>query len=508
MTNDNQIREILIVGGGSAGWMTAATLARGLGQFGCKVTLIESADIGTVGVGEATTPEMTQFVQHLDLDPDDFMRRCQATYKLAIRFVNWVGDNDEYWHPFGPVGGYIDGWDLFHFWNRLVREGQCETKYCEFSVHQQLAQQGKAPRSGDEPSHIIKRGSYAFHLDTTAFAAMLKSIALGKGVVHFFDEVSDVKLDHDGAVASVQTKSGRELTADLYVDCTGFHATLIEQAMGDTWIDWSELLLCNQALVASVPHGEIIRPYTTSTTLSAGWVWEIPLSHRLSTGYVYSDKFIEQERAQSEFAEFLSARGVESVRPRSISFRVGRRENFWYKNCVSIGLAAGFIEPLESTGLALVARGARAIMQFLPDCHMNPLFTDGYNREMGARYAEIRDFIILHYLLNRKTNSEFWQASREIDVPQSLARSLELYDYTGTLDHFPKEVFGEPSYFCICSGANRLPQMTLPLAAYPETAKILHVMSQIKTQNDGFVQEMPPHEDLIAEIHQTRKKLL
>ena len=508
MSERDQIKSIVIVGGGSAGWMAAAHLNQGLGEFGCKITLIESTDIGSVGVGEATTPELVQLAGRLDISSDDFMRRCQATYKLAIRFVNWVEGDDEFWHPFGPVGGYLDGWDLFHFWHRAVVAGKCDSSYASHSVHQQLCAYGKGPREAEGETHIIKKGSHAYHLDSTAFAAMLKGISLGKGVVHYFDEVSNVVLTEDGAIASVQTKSGRELTADLFLDCTGFRATLIEKAMGDGWTDWSDLLLCNRALVASIPQDDGIRPYTTSTALSAGWIWEIPLSHRLSTGYVYSDKFADEDQATKEFVQFAEAKGVDKVRPRSIPFRVGRRENFWYKNCVAIGLSSGFIEPLESTGLALVARGVEAIMHFLPDCRLNPLFIDQYNQHMASLYEEIRDFIVLHYLLNRRTGSEFWKASREIDVPETLVKSLELYDETGLLNEFKKQIFGEPSYYCICSGASRFPRNTLPMANYAKLEKILDVISQIRAQNDQFVSAMPKHSDLIAQIHQTGRKIL
>jgi len=508
MNQSEQVKHILIVGGGTAGWMAASLLHQGLGKLGCRITLIESADIGTVGVGEATTPDVVKMVQRLELDADDFMRRCQATYKLAIPFVNWMDGGDEFWHPFGPVGGFIDGRDLFHFWYRSVCEGESQASYCSYSVHQRLAELGKGPRNATEESHIIQHGSYAYHLDATAFAAMLKGIALEKGIVHFFDEVSDVVLDSSGAIESLQTKAGRELTADLYLDCTGFRGTLIEKAMGDGWTDWSDLLLCNRALVASIPQQENISPYTTSTALSAGWLWEIPLSHRLSTGYVYSDKFLDEEQATKEFVQFAGSKGVGNVRPRSIQFRVGRRENFWHKNCVAIGLAAGFIEPLESTGLALVARGVDAIMQFLPDCRMSPMLAAQYNREVGLLYEEIRDFIVLHYLVNRRVDTGFWKASREVDVPDSLARALQLYDETGLLDRFRKNIFGEPSYYCICSGANRLPEHTLPITRYVEMEKILQVLSQIKSQNEQWVHDLPSHGELIAQIHRRGEKLL
>ena len=508
MNQSDRIQNIVIVGGGSAGWMAASLLHHGLGKFGGRITVIESADIGTVGVGEATTPDMVKFVKRLELEPGDFMRRCQATHKLAIRFMNWMGKGDEFWHPFGPVGGHIDGWDLFHFWYRAVCEGATQSNYWSHSVHQRLAELGKGPCNATDESHIIKHGSYAYHLDVTAFAAMLKGIALGKGVVHFFDEVSDVVLDSSGAIESLQTKAGRQLTADLYLDCTGFRGTLIEKAMGDGWIDWSDLLLCNRALVASIPQQESISPYTTSTALSAGWFWEIPLSHRLSAGYVYSDQFLDEEQATKEFVGFAVSKGIGNLRPRSIQFRVGRRKNFWYKNCVAVGLASGFIEPLESTGLALVARGVDLIMQFLPDCHMNPMLVAEYNRELGLLYEETRDFIVLHYLVNRRVDTEFWKASREVAVPDSLSKALELYDETGLLDRFRKNIFGEPSYYCICSGGDRLPRHTLPVTRYVEMEKILQVLSQIKSQNEQWVHDLPSHGELSAQIHRRGEKLL
>ena len=508
MNESEQLQDILILGGGSAGWMAASQLNRGLGEFGCRITLVESAEIGTVGVGEATTTDMPRFVQQLELDTDSFMRRCQATYKLGIRFVNWIDGDDEFWHPFGPVGGYIDGLDLFHFWHRAVCEGEDPGSYSSHSVHRRLAEQGKGPRNGSTNSHIIDQGLYGYHFDATAFAAMLKAIALGNGVSHYFDDVSNVVLDSSGFIESVQTASGRELTADLFVDCSGFRGTLIENAMGDEWIDWSELLLCNRAIVASFPQDKDIRPFTTSSALSAGWLWEIPLSHRLSTGYVYSDKFLDEEQAENEFVRFAATRGIDQVYPRSIQFRVGRRNHFWNNNCVAIGLASGFIEPLESTGLAMVGHGINELMKFLPDCRMNPMLVAEYNRGMASLYEEVRDFIILHYLLSRRVDTEFWRASRKIAVPESLEKSLELYDETGLLNKFGKNIFGEPSYYSICTGAGRLPRNALPIVRYPEMGNILQVLRDIREQNDQMLNKMTSHDELIAQIHRRGEKLL
>ena len=312
--------------------MTAAYLNRFLRAVGCRITLVESPGIGTIGVGEATVPPMVEYVRELKLDEEDFMRRCKATYKLGIKFINWVEQDHAYWHPFGLCGGRIDGVDLFHYWARSLAEGHEEGPYSSYSLQCLLGETSKAPRPLRGGSPIIDSGSYAYHLDAAAMADCLKELATGEGVEHLYDEVSHVALDDEGGIASVKTAGGRSLTADLYVDCSGFRGVLIEQALGDPWIDWSPLLRCDRALVLP-QHCEQMPPYTQATALSAGWLWKIPLSHRTGCGYVYSSTHTDEEVAVREMGDALDVKRGQPVEPRRLEFRVGRRTNSWVRNC-------------------------------------------------------------------------------------------------------------------------------------------------------------------------------
>lgn len=502
------IRSVLIVGGGSAGWIAATVLNAVMARDNLKITLLESSEIGSIGVGEATTPDILQFADYLRLTPEDFMRRCQATYKLGIRFVDWRSQNSEYWHPFGPVGGNIDGLDIFHFLHFAQRSGELTGSYDSYSVQRQLSTMDKGPRSLDKSSHIIDGKSYAYHLDATSFAATLKGAMLEAGLEHIYDEVSDVKVDDTGYIQSVSTVRGKELKADLYIDCTGKESLLIEKALHDPWIDWGDQLLCNRALVASAPSAEQVKPYTRATAAKAGWIWEIPLSHRMGLGYVHSDAFVAPDQASDELSAYAKTRGVKIGQPREIKFRVGRRQNFWRSNCVSIGLSAGFIEPLESTGIALAAIGTHVLTQTLPDCSMNPALISEYNRIMSKVYAEVRDFIILHYVLSDRDDSGFWQESRRVTLPDSLKQSLHFYEETGLLSHFSKEIFGEPSYYSIFSGNNHTPRRVLPICQYADLNRVMQVFENIDLQNKQFVENMPSNSELLSHIHRGRVQLL
>ena len=340
------VRRVLIVGGGTAGWMAAAILRRATKHIGVQVTLVESPDIGTIGVGEATIPSLVQFVRAMGFDEKVFMRACSASYKLGIRFTDWVRPRHEYWHPFGPCGGSINGIDLFHFWARRRRNDPA-LHYYDYSLQAELCHAERAPRPFSGASPVIETGAYAYHLDAAELAQFLRSVATADGVEHVFGKVEQVFRDESGAIARVAIVGGREIAADLYVDCSGFAGLLAEKALGDPWIDWSHLLLCDRAVAMPVPHHGSFPPYTHSTALEAGWMWQIGLSSRTGTGYVYSSAHLGQDAAEARLIERADLRRARAADPRHLKIRVGRRTSFWNRNCIAIGLAAGFVEPLE-----------------------------------------------------------------------------------------------------------------------------------------------------------------
>ncbi len=502
----DSIKNILIVGGGTSGWITAAFLNRFLDPVRCSITLVESASIGTIGVGEATVPPLVPLLRMLGIEEDDFLRQCHATYKLGIKFIDWnrgsgIRGKDEIWHPFGPVGSpLVENLPTFHHWLRDKRAGHDEGEYTAYSLQALLGDMNRAPRTLTQGSIVTQHGAYAYHLDARAFADCLAKLAKQRGVLHLTDDVLGVQLDARGFVGCVETKEHGRLAADLYIDCTGFAGLLIEKALGDAHVDWSNHLFCDRAAVMPVPLQGPMPPYTTATALSAGWSWRIPLDHRIGTGYVYSSRFIADDAAARELIAH-TGEDPDKSSPTRIDMRVGRRANFWVRNCVSIGLSAGFLEPLESTGLFLIQKGVELLLDCFPDTQFNGALIRQYNAKMTVEFEQVRDFIVMHYLLNRREDSEFWKANRNAAPPDSLAQTLYFYHQTGLLDWENPSLFRESSFYAIASGFGRLPRTAHPMASQIDTKKARQVMAQIKAQNLALAQSLPDHRALIEALN-------
>jgi tryptophan halogenase len=497
---DNALRSILIVGGGTSGWMTATLLNRYLPPGKCRITLVESADIGIIGVGEATVPPMVGFLRVAGIDEQAFLRECHATYKLGIKFADWLGPGTALWHPFGVIGGSIDRLPLFHHWLRARRAGVEQLPFDAYSMQAVVGEALRSPRPlGGGGSPIADPGAYAYHLDAREFAAFLQRVARGRGVEHVVDNVRGAVLDERGHIAGIETAQHGRLEADLYVDCSGFAGLLIEGALHEPWQSWSDLLYCDRALALPVDYDERLAPYTLSTALSAGWVWRIPLSHRVGTGYVYASRFISDEAARAEFARHIG-RDADKIEPRQLRMRVGRRGRFWVRNCVAIGLAGGFLEPLESTALFLVQGGVERLLDLLPDRDLDPAAIERYNALMGAAYDEVRDFVVLHYLLNARDDSEFWRANRAATPPDSLARTLALYDATGTVDWERHFLFGETSFYAIAAGFGRLPRRYAPRADFSNDGKVGEILATIRARHESLARSLPGHADYIRSL--------
>ncbi len=417
-------RKILIVGGGSSGWLTAAYLNSALNRDGRKVadiSLVESPDVPRIGVGEATVPNINHVLAVIGIDQHEFMRRVDGTFKQSIKYVNWLHNNGEhYHHPFsryrpGPVDRSGRRWLMSNRSIPFTETVSAQPIICEMN----LAPQMLGPWDFGRPL------SYAYHLNALKFADYLCELSTARGVTHDLDHVVEVEIAENGDIASVQTKGGKRLVADLFVDCTGFAALLSEKKLGVKWVDCSQWLLCDRAVTMHVPYERhypgYIRPYTTATALSNGWVWEIPLQNKRSLGYVHASAFLDEEDAENELRAFEGAHS-ESLESRVVRFTVGHREKAWVRNCVSIGLAGSFIEPLESTGLYLSDLAAVMLTEHFPlGSNMEPA-AYRFNRIMTNRFYEILDFINMHYCLTRRTDTEFW---REVQRPERINDRLQ-----------------------------------------------------------------------------------
>jgi tryptophan halogenase len=494
-----EIRSLLVIGGGTAGWMTANYLSRFLRRTETEIILIESPSIASIGVGEATLPSLVRFIRNMGFDEKEFMLQCKATFKLGIKFTNWIRREYSYWHPFGICGSFIDGIDLFHFW--LKFRHSADERYSAYSLQARIADMGKSPCPIAGSSRILDTGAYAYHLDAGAFADYLRLKAVSAGVIHVSADIAHVSVNDENKIEHVITADDRKFTADLYIDCTGFQGILIGKALGTKYLDWSKHLLCDRAVVIPLPIGSDIHPNTVSTALSAGWCWQIPLRDRVGCGYVYSSNYISDEQAASELAAFAGVDEARRPEPRYLQMAVGRREEFWRGNCVAIGLAGGFIEPLESTGIHFIQYGLETLMDMFPDRNMNPALGENYNRLMVCAYEEIRDFIMLHYYLSRRDDSAFWQDCRNLGLTDTLKGLLRLYGESGNLSGIGVHVFPDTSYYHILSGGEYLPKRPSPMVNVSDPVLVKNILREIRNENTRLALAMPSHKSYLDSLN-------
>lgn len=501
MNSEDPIRQVLIVGGGTAGWLSALYLNRFLRYGNALITLVEPTDLAPAGVGESTLPSLPGLLHNLRLDEVAFMRGCSATYKLAVRHTGWHGPDTGYWHPLGVCGGLIDGVELFHPWLRARRAGTESHEYTDFSMQVAACEALKAPRPLTGSSPIIQTRGYAFHLDAAALAAYLRQLAVSEGVVHLFDDVGEVRLGDDGAISGIRTSSGRDLGADLYIDCTAPRGRLIEDALADPWVDWSDRLLCDRAVLAPLPRDPSLAPYTEVNALSAGWRWRIPLSHRVGTGYIYSSAATDNDAAAAEMLSQEPPQQTLGAVPRFLGFRAGRRTGFWVKNCVAVGDAAGVLEPLGSTGIALIQLVLETLMEHFPDRGFDPVLARDFNRSLERAFDTTRDYVLLHYILSRRDDSDFWREARAVDLPDSLAEALERYDATGAVlrDHTPIE---PGDWRQLLTGSARLPRRPSPHVSRIDPDQAQSILARILDQQRALVDSLPSHRTLVQSIHE------
>nr|WP_314860066.1 tryptophan halogenase family protein [uncultured Undibacterium sp.] len=490
------IRKIVIVGGGTAGWMTAAPLTQRLGKD-CEIVLVESPDIGTVGVGEATLPTIRFFNKALGLDGADFIKKTQATFKLGIEFKDWGHLGNRFFHGFGDFGPTIENRSPHMHWLRLAKIGDKVHPLEDYSVAAVMARNSRfTPPVGDRPS-ASNAFSYGFHFDASLYAAYLRDYAMQRGVKRIEATISDVELKpQNGFIAAVKLRDGRSIEGDLFIDCSGFRGLLIEGALKAGYDDWSEQLPCNSALAVPCAKVAKLTPFTTSTAKSAGWQWRIPLQHRTGNGHVYCNAFTTDDEAARVLLEGLD--GHPLGEPRQLRFTTGRRRKSWLKNCVAIGLSAGFLEPLESTSLSLIETAVGALIQNFPDCDFRPELADEFNRQLSVRYESVRDFIIMHYKLTNRSDTEFWRYCSNMQIPDSLSHQIELFRECGRVVVYDQNGFLEPSLISIMMGLGVTPKAYDPFVEQIDINNLRRHFSQLQNAIALTVRDMPDHSEYIA----------
>jgi tryptophan 7-halogenase len=490
-TREGRLGSIAIVGGGTAGWVAASVLTRALTGAGYAITVIESPDIGTVGVGEATIPPIIDLLRFLDINQEDFVRHTQATYKLGIKFIDWRNVGDSYWHPFGTCGAPINRRPFHHAWHK-ARTAGVTMDLQDYSLCTALGDAGRFRFPDPAGSPPVAGLRYALHFDAGLVAKYLRGYAERLGVVRREGTVRGATLKDNGFIDELAFEDGSRLAADLYIDCSGFRGLLIEQTLKTGYLDWSAMLPCDRAValptLSSVPPA----PYTRAWARTAGWQWRIPLQHRVGNGYVYASAHLSDSAALEDLQATV---GEEAAgEPRFLRFVTGRRRLFWNRNCIALGLASGFIEPLESTSIHLAISGVYNLLEHFPDRSFNQANIDQYNGELIEEYERVRDFVVLHYCLTQRTDTALWQYCRDMLLPQSLQERIDLYRASGRIRPKPGELFTDLSWFYIFEGMGIVPESYDPLMDAVPVARLREMLAIMVQATHAAARGAPTHE--------------
>ena len=492
------IKRIVIVGGGTAGWMAAAALSRLKRGRELDIVLVESEAIGTVGVGEATIPPFVDFNQLLEIDEREMMAAVQGSFKLGIQFVNWGAQGDSYIHPFGSYGYEIGNISFHHVWHAMQQRGD-NRPIQVFNAETMAAFFGKFARTQEIQRDDLPPINYAYHLDAGRYARFLRQDAEKRGVVRQEGRVCDVALDGEsGDVSAITLEEGPTIAGDLFIDCSGFRGLLIEQALETGYEDWTHWLPCNRAvaLPCNRDDGSAPLPYTRATAHSAGWQWQVPLQHRNGNGHVYCDAFMSADEATDILVNNLA--GKPTADPNHLRFVTGRRKKFWNRNVVALGLASGFMEPLESTSIHLINTGITKLIAMLSLDGISDAQRDTYNRLTGTEYARIRDFLVLHYNTTRRDDSEFWNYCRNMSVPDTLTQKVELFRQTGQIFREEDELFTETSWAAVMMGQGITMQGHNAMAETLDPAATKAELDEIEKSIRFLVQHMPAHGEFLG----------
>ncbi len=475
--------------------MTAVALSRFLPRT-TRIELIESEEIGTVGVGEATVPYIRLFNSQMGFDEHEFMRRTQATFKLGIEFKDWRALGDSFFHGFGDHGPVTGPSATLQHWLRLRGEGD-PTPLDAYSIASVMAQSGRF--TPPDPNSPLARYSYAYHFDATLYAQFLRENAESHGVTRTEGRIVDVELrGEDGFIAAVRLGSGERITGDLFIDCSGFAALLIERALKTGYEDFSRWLPVDRAWAAPCVLTGEVTPYTRASADKAGWRWRIPLRSRVGNGYVFSSGFIGEDQARDALEQSLE--GERLAEPRLLKFVTGRRKQFWSRNCIAIGLSSGFLEPLESTSISLIQNSIGHFLDLIPDLDFDPRLRDEYNRREALEFDRIRDFIILHYCATQRDDAELWRYCRAMALPDTLVHKIEMFKASGRVPLMEEEQFQQPSWTSIFIGMGLYPDRWDPIIAQFDIPRIARSMLEQRSQISRAVQAMPTHSQYLSHI--------
>ena len=493
---ENSPRKIIIVGGGTAGWMTAAALAHFLSNKNTELVLVESEQIGTVGVGEATLPHLRFFNQTLGIDEKEFMRETHATFKLGIEFSNWGEQNQAYIHPFGDYGKPINDISFHHFWLKY-RQDYPDSSLDDFSYGVSLAKQHRFKFPSNDLSSIESSYSYAYHVDAGLYAKYLRSYAEKKGVTRVEGIIKDCQFNQNGTISSVSLKGGQQLSADFFIDCSGFRALLIGEALKQPFQSWKHWLPCDRAIAVPTENRDSMPPYTKAIAHSAGWRWQIPLQHRNGNGIVFASDYFSDDEANNLLDQQLPE-STDSQRI-SLSFEAGTRQCHWVKNCVAIGLSSGFLEPLESTSIYLIQSAIMKLVEFMPGNNEYQLLREEFNRQMDNEIIRIRDFLILHYHMTERNDSEFWQYCKTMEIPESLQQKIDLFKQTSHIESYQHGLFLEPSWLAVYIGQGCIPTQFNRIADNVNRQKLQRYFSDLKATIGASVSKQASHKKSLNE---------
>jgi tryptophan halogenase len=493
---DRRIRKLVIVGGGTAGWMAAASFAHYFSRNGLEITVVESSEIGTVGVGEATVPAIRDFFRSLGLDELEVMRATQATCKLGIEFRDWSRIGESFFHPFGVFGAPARDVPFHQYWLRLRALGD-STPFAGYSLAIALCRQNRFTRPHPNPSSGLSVFDWALHFDAGLFARFLREFALQRGVKRIDARIIDVNLrPHDGFVESVTLEDGTRVDGELFIDCSGWRGLLIEGALRTGYEDWTRWLPCDRAVAIPCAAAGQLTPYTRATALEAGWQWRIPLQHRIGNGYVYCSHFIDDDSAVDRLLGRLE--GARLAEPNFLRFTTGHRRKFWNRNVVALGLAGGFLEPLESTSIQLIESGIEKLRRLFPDSSFDPSLAEEYNRTSQLEYERMRDFLVFHYKATSREDQPLWRECRAMPVPETLELKMRLFRSRGHLVRYEWETFYDPSWLALYTGFGYLPDGHDPLAEYFSADELRQQLKRMREQISQAASQAPTHAEFIA----------
>jgi hypothetical protein len=526
---DERIRSVVILGGGTAGWMTAAYLGKAL-QGSVDITVLEAPAIGRIGVGEATVPNLHRaFFAYLGLAEEDWMRECNAAFKIAVKFINWRtpgesspvpqpyrGGRDQFYHPFGLLPA-VDQLPLSHYWaaDRLAGHTTEPFDYACFK-EPAMMDAARAPRHADGRPAT----NYAWHFDAALVADFLRRFAVQKqGVVHVEDTMAEAERDERGFVTALRTTSGRRLEGDLFIDCSGFRSLLMNGAMQEPFLDMGDHLLCDSAVATAIPHDDAahgIEPYTSAIAMRHGWTWRIPLLGRFGSGYVFSSQFVSRDDATAELCRLW---GLDPDRTEfnQIRFRVGRNRRSWVNNCVGIGLSSVFLEPLESTGIYFIYAAIYQLVKHFPDRRFDPVLADRFNREIEEMFDSTRDFIQAHFYLSPRTDTEFWRANKELQLADGIREKIAMFraglpinapvtdesTYYGNFEAEFRNFWTNGSYYCIFAGMGLEPDRPAPIIAHkPASAQAAAAeFARVRQLQAETVAQLPSNYEYLKRLH-------